>query len=685
MDITTARVEPHERAKSEDFDFGFQSIIKNTALLDRMLTTANIDYLFGGTVKVVHGTLNITVEPLWANGKTLEWPAFQDVISSPMPVTVPISYPRYSIVQIRGLMEDYDKQRRSFFDPELETVLFYDVNTKSRLVTEISIKNGNEGVDFAPNADTGYIKIAEIYLEPETTELTSDNIRNVNAAFQGSENTQWTAEKTRTFLVGSMSNLWEAFDREHYADGQHREAVIKANNILLGIAKDALKSSNISIGETIKSGDISAQATASILETLCLIGQILHGDTANTLMKKLSMLISWKSNETYQPFAPTFFQGRIFYANPLNLPKEGENPEDFPTKWINSAGDIIYMPPSDGQLYGMRNRNWTVLNFGSDAIEALKFFSKQSLMITNAKIVDRRLRGWDLGLKYLSPDHEVYHFDTDNNNQYQFSSIVIGYDKEPKRMGIEDSTEELSFEPAVSNFVPFEMIGKSLYGIFSVSGKINAQNSTLEFWMRMSITENSVLLRLGTTIQDLITLNIGGADPEYSAPIPGDIPYSHPDLIDGILYSQSIIHGNFLYHDWGEGNERVNLDNEGVKLINQKIWVHIAFVLTPTHILFFIGEFQFSFTRHRPAIDPLPFILNEDMNIFNLDELSIINGAMVDNDSFLANNIKRIPYAGLDYQQKNVVFMVDSPDNFRTNIFESKQFKEAVQEIINKT
>ena len=37
MDIATARVEPHEIAKNEDFEFGFQSLIKNTAILDRML------------------------------------------------------------------------------------------------------------------------------------------------------------------------------------------------------------------------------------------------------------------------------------------------------------------------------------------------------------------------------------------------------------------------------------------------------------------------------------------------------------------------------------------------------------------------------------------------------------------------------------------------------------------------
>ncbi|MDR1837640.1 MAG: hypothetical protein LBQ89_08285 [Treponema sp.] len=683
MDITTARVEPHERAKNEDFEFGYQSIIRNTAILDRMLTSLSVDYLAGGKVRAVSGTMTITVDALWANGRKIDLPAHQDVASNPIAISIPTLYPRYSIVQVRGMLQSFDNQQRAFYDPELEVALFRNIDTKNRLIPEIVVKNGNEGVIYAPEADTGYVKIAEIYLEPEITEILQDNIRNVSALYQGSENTQWTSEKTRTFYIGSMSDIWEVFNREHFADGQHREAVIKASNILLGVVTDALKGSNISVGENVNSGDLSLLATKTLIEALSSIGQILQGNTSNTLLKKLFMLISWRNNETYQPFAPTFFQGRIYYANPFNLPMIGESPGNAPDKWVNAAGDVAFFPPQDGRLYGMRNRAWTELESGGLAIHAWKFYSKRTLMITNARIVDRRLRRWDLGIPYLSTDHEVYHFDTDNKNQDQESNIIINYNNEPPvRCGKEDSTEELSFEPVVSDLVPFEMMGKSLFGMFSVSGFVAAQNSTLEFWMRIFVTENSVLLRLGTQVQDLITLNIGGADPEYSVAAPGDIPYSHQDLIDGIPYSHATTTGNTLYHDWGEGNETVDLDAAGIEL-NQNVWLHIAFVLTPSNIILFIGDHELSFTRYRPVIDPLPFILNEDLNLFNLDELSIINGAMIDHAAFVANNADRVPYAALDYHQKYAVFMVDDPVKFRTNIFESDQFREAVQGIIN--
>jgi hypothetical protein len=683
MDIATTRTEPHEIAKNEDFEFGFQSIIRNSAVLDRMLTSANIDYVAGGVVRPVAGTMTFTVGALWANGRLIDLPAYRDTRSDPIAVIAPGVYPRYDIVQVKGGFESFDTQRRAFFDPELQVAQFHNIDTKNRLIVEIEVKRGNEGVDHAPEADTGYVKIAEIYLDPETAALTAENIKNVTAAYQGEENIGWTTQKTRTFLIGSISDVWEAFDREHYADGLHRPAVIKASNILRGVVDDALKGSNINVGENINEGDLSVLATKTLVEALVTVGQILQGGAANTLLKKLSMLISWKSAEIYQPFMPTFFQGRIYYANPINLPAAGESPGNTPEKWNNAGGDVVYLPPLDSRLYGMKNHVWTELNMGGNAVEALKFYSKKSIMVTNARIVDRRLKGWDLGLVYLSAAHEVYHFDTDNNNQNQESNIVIAYNGDPPvRLGKEDGTADLSFEPAVLDIVPFEMMGKSLYGAFSVAGLLAAQDSTLEFWTRIFAAENTVLLRLGTITQDLVTLNIGGADPEYSSALAGDISYSSPDIIDGLPYCSAKTSGNTLYHDWGEGSESIDLDAEGVALV-QSVWLHIAFVLTEETIFFFIGGHQFSFERKRPVVNALPFVLNEELERFNLDELSIVGGTAETYERFAENTENRVPYAALDYQQKYAVVMVDDPQKLRTNIFESEQFREAVQAIIN--
>jgi hypothetical protein len=202
MNIATARVEAHEIAKNEDFEFGFQNVIRNTAILDRMLTSANVDYVSGGKARA-KGGMKIAIDPLWANGRAIDLPAYQDAESDPITLAAPAVFPRIDIIQVRGQFEDYDIQRRAFWNSELQAAQYHNINTKRRLIADIVIKQGVEGDEHAPEADTGYVKIAELYLEPETTEILPENIKNVTAAYPGGENADWTTEKNITFRIGS--------------------------------------------------------------------------------------------------------------------------------------------------------------------------------------------------------------------------------------------------------------------------------------------------------------------------------------------------------------------------------------------------------------------------------------------------------------------------------------------------
>ena len=207
MDISTARVEPHQIAKSEDFEFGFQSLIRNAAVLDRKITAADTDYIVGGEVRAVPGTMTFTVDDFWANGRDAVLPAYRRAVSQPVTVSAPQNFPRRDIVQVRGILESFDNRRRAFFDPELEAVKYLSVDTKNRLSAEIAIKSGTEGASHAPEADTGYIKIAEIHIDPETFSLAQDNVLGVTAVYEGEENDGWTAEKSRTFRPGRLIDL----------------------------------------------------------------------------------------------------------------------------------------------------------------------------------------------------------------------------------------------------------------------------------------------------------------------------------------------------------------------------------------------------------------------------------------------------------------------------------------------
>ena len=256
MGISTAHVEAHERAKNEDFEYGFQSIIRNMAFLDRMLTSTSNDYVVGGSVSAVSGTMTIIIDKFWANGEALDLPALiNDAVSDPIVITAPVNSPQYSIIQVRGILQGFDNQQRAFFDPETESVIYHNIDTKTRLNADIVIKYAQEGAAYAPTTDTGYVKIAEMYIEPGTVAITQDNIINVSAIHQGDENVGWTNEKTRTFkvveLIDFLKNLTYHKNKEviDHPDSSVTTAKIKDTNITAAkLASNAVETAKIKDG-----------------------------------------------------------------------------------------------------------------------------------------------------------------------------------------------------------------------------------------------------------------------------------------------------------------------------------------------------------------------------------------------------------------------------------------------------
>ncbi len=161
--------------------------------------------------------------------------------------------------------------------------------------------------------------------------------------------------------------------------------------------------------------------------------------------------------------------------------------------------------PNNGRKYGRINKKWEEITLpsgmGGDALEALKFFSKKSIMLTNALTADRRLKRYDIGLPYLSYASEVYHFDGDYKNQNQGSSIELKYGNQPVFVGSDDDNGTIYFDPAVLDIPPYEQNGKSLLGAFSVRSDIPSTDSTVEFWIRFPQISDICILRLKSDIQ----------------------------------------------------------------------------------------------------------------------------------------------------------------------------------------
>jgi hypothetical protein len=165
--IGTALVAEHEIAKNTDFQFAFNSIMRNTALLDKMLVSANRNYVIGGQVFAEStGSMNVYVRPIWANGRNIDLPSYCETASELIYISPPNSSDRIDILECRGVLREFDMQRRAFFDPELINGRYYNVNTKVELVVEYKAVHGDEGQASRPPSMTGTSSLPKYYCRP---------------------------------------------------------------------------------------------------------------------------------------------------------------------------------------------------------------------------------------------------------------------------------------------------------------------------------------------------------------------------------------------------------------------------------------------------------------------------------------------------------------------------------------
>ncbi|MCL2556926.1 MAG: hypothetical protein FWE09_00445 [Treponema sp.] len=273
-EISTARVEPHEIAKSDDFEHGFQSAARNAAAMERIMVSSESHYLLGGEAEAVPGKMALSFGPFWANGPGIALPAHLSEASPPVELSPAKTLPRLDTAQARGIFEDFDRQRRAFFDPEIKSVAYQSIDTKSRLVAQIAIKQGEEGSLRAPDADEGWIKIAEIAVAPSAASLKQQDIRGITARRDGEENSLWTAQKSRTFRLRGVASLVadmldEADARQKTLDAAKAYADAKASSAtpLMDGAATAGSSGQYARGDHRHPVDTSRASTSAATES----------------------------------------------------------------------------------------------------------------------------------------------------------------------------------------------------------------------------------------------------------------------------------------------------------------------------------------------------------------------------------------------------------------------------------
>lgn len=113
---------------------------------------------------------------------------------------------RKDIIQVRRQTIDYDVENRQFKDSGTGVVTTSPIATKTQYGMEIDVKTGIPGSD-APSVDSGWVKIAEVWVSGSATEITDSDIKNCDTEFFGGTNTDWTTDTTHVYQQGTATEI----------------------------------------------------------------------------------------------------------------------------------------------------------------------------------------------------------------------------------------------------------------------------------------------------------------------------------------------------------------------------------------------------------------------------------------------------------------------------------------------
>lgn len=387
---------------------------------------------------------------------------------------------------------------------------------------------------------------------------------------------------------------------------------------------------------------------------------------------------------------------------------------------------------TDGSFYEHRNTTdspWiTVAKQETGGTMSRSLYSTDKLLLTNAKISERRKAGFDIGKPYLSANSKIYHFDEnwkDQNGEQSYSiettqgsdflPVIIGkdnlmYDCNGSYLGRKES--ELSFKPAILAVAPYSDTARSLYGVFKLTFDLHNSNTfTVDFWIKFYYAENQVLFDIGTD-QDRIQFICLSGEPNYNVPqtyngIP-EPPYNYETKqTDALVYNHAQVSAKDMYvkHQGVSTFEIRSLGTvSGKELCTEGSWTHFAVVMTENTISCFIQDEKIEFARYSSTHTNTTAVINDntdrkhvirpDGSEFEnrehsaiLDELFVDESAAETFESFKQTTENKIPWGSLPYTDDYMVLVAKEDSNgkplIKTNIFNSDEFKAAVQAVID--
>ena len=271
--LISSNVQENEIAKASDFNNAFDSVIGNVAKMAENILECTHDFVIGGKLSKVAGSWTVNVAPIFGvcNSTGIPFSDTEKNLNISVNPGDTSGGDKYGIIEVRGNYITFNEQQRKFYDPDTDTETYQYVDTQKKLVVQFQYSFGDANVVSAPDKTDGWVKLAEIFVPKGANSIDDCTINNITADVVGDDNIGWTNDKSATYDVGYISDLNARFRKQHNEDGSHKEKVIGATNIKIGVDTDNVNGSNVPVGSSINIDGKSNAATDSIssLITAC--------------------------------------------------------------------------------------------------------------------------------------------------------------------------------------------------------------------------------------------------------------------------------------------------------------------------------------------------------------------------------------------------------------------------------
>ncbi|MCL2721737.1 MAG: host specificity factor TipJ family phage tail protein [Treponema sp.] len=331
----------------------------------------------------------------------------------------------------------------------------------------------------------------------------------------------------------------------------------------------------------------------------------------------------------------------------------------------------------------------TMARLGLEGVEATQLFSKDKLFITNADMLSRRARGYDVGSPLPSDNSRVAHMDVWEELLFSWEgNFVLDQNREKffKLTGTGSLEGEAEGIPLfLKAIAPYATESRALHGNFRLLNTFDVSNAwTLDFWLFYFWNENQVIF------------SVGNESEKIQLVIQNDEPYLNDEPTDNVWLNDEPTDGSWLneirkahvkiVHIYQGSYDEIELDEN---ILKQGKWYHIGIIADGVTLKMIINEKILTWNSREQVI-PITVDINStsgaidgENSLMMIDEMMWDPTSALSIDVFNRNTALRRPWGKLDDQFPWAIINVDNPAYFKTNIFQSQDFKNEVLAIIN--